>query len=126
MALNKVEKKAEKPAAPTTIVLELALYTNYTYKGFTYQKGKPYRFSRETAVDMLSEFDSGRPVWRVYNPPAPKTAPKVEVVDATAVEPVGIIDDPVREEDPKRRIEVGSDDEIRDILNPADEGNVTI
>ena len=129
MAL-KTEKTDVSPeatkAAPVqaTTVLELAMYKMYTWGGVTYEAGKPYRFRSQDAMMLLSETDMDRPIWKIYQQPKAKQVPKNEVVDATSahaslpVEELGGVPS-------EKRLEVGSDDEIADILNPSD-GDVTV
>jgi hypothetical protein len=128
MALKteKTETKApEQPVAPPqTTVLELALYKQYTWQGETYEKGKPYRFRSVDAMKLLAEQDTGRPVWKLYQAPKPRQAPVNEVVDATNVQ-AGPPELPVVTL-PSRRIDVGTDDEIKDILGADSGGDVTV
>lgn len=127
MAL-KTSEKADAPAAPETAVLELALYTQYTWQGVTYEKGKPYRFKLADAIQLMSEQDHGRPIWRKYRPPHIKQKAMEEVVDATMVQAPPSADEfgtLVATKDQKR-IEVGDDSEIADILNRDGGGDVTV
>jgi hypothetical protein len=127
MALKteKIEKTPEPAAKPDTTVLELALYTQYTWQGETYEKGKPYRFRTVDAMQLLAETDTGRPIWKLYQAPKPRVAPKNEVVDATGVQ-AGIPDEPVHFSPPRKRIEVGDDSEIQDILGKTEGGDITV
>jgi len=120
MALKteKVEKTPE-PVKPNTTVLELAMYTQYTWQGETYEKGKPYRFKTEDAMQLLAETDTGRPIWKLYQAPKPRVAPKNEVVDATGVK-AGTLDAAMGMPPASRRIDVGDDSEIKDILEGGD------
>jgi hypothetical protein len=129
-----IEKKAEasvvaNPLANTT-VLELSLYAKYTWGNVTYEKGKPYRFKNSDAMILMGELDHGRPIWRVYQPPVQRQAPRNEVVDATMISapvPVDEFGQSVGPRMPPKRIEVGDDSEIADILNPPDDNeNVTV
>lgn len=138
MALKTVSKKSEPAAAPApveeTALLELSLYTNYTWRGVTYEKGKPYRFRTNDAMTLMSELDHGRPVWKLYRPPLKKTQVVPDVVDATEIrtetageELMGVDPTTVK----PKRIDVGTDDEIKDILDRVgadeeDAGNVTV
>lgn len=130
MAL-KTEKKAEVPdePVPTTTVLELALYKVYTWGLNTYEQGKPYRFKNSDAMVLLAEQDTGRPVWKLYRKPVPKQAPKTEVVDATMVHAPVPVEEFVLKANgtvgPKR-IEIGDDSEIADILPVDSSDNVTV
>lgn len=126
MALKTAAKKPASPPVPEseTTVLELALYKIYTWGDTTYEKGKPYRFRNADALRLLAEQDLGRPVWKIYQPPRKKEAPKNEIVDATSVS-VGPEQDEFGDQTapiplPEKRIDVGSDDEIEDILNRPD------
>lgn len=103
-------------------MLELALYKIYTWGAMTYEAGKPYRFRNADAMILLAEQDLGRPIWKLWRKPVPKAAPKNEPVDVTMVHapipvnelgevstaPVGAPAD--------KRIDVGDDSEIADIL----------
>jgi hypothetical protein len=110
---------------PTTTVLELALYKKYTWQGTTYDAGKPYRFRNQDAMILLAEHDTGRPVWKIWRPAPPKEAPKNEVQDATSVQAQLPIEEPGVTL-PPRRIDVGDDSEIADILTVSNEGDVTV
>lgn len=133
MALKSPEKTEAPAVSPTanTTVLELALYKLYTWQGQTYEKGKPYRFKNNDAMILLGEHDTGRPVWRIYKPPTERKAPRNEIVDATRVQAQlptdefgAVLATPDRV---NKRIDVGTDDEIADILNrPDDGGDVTV
>lgn len=114
---------ADPKAAEPTMLLELTMYKNYALGGLTYERGKAYRFKQKEAMKLLRELDTGRPVWRIYKPPAPKKivrkevdATQVEVVDVTTVEPIHGVADVS-----KSRIDVGSDEEIADIIRAAEE-----
>jgi len=135
MALKSAEKPEEAPAVANphanTTVLELALYKIYTWQGVTYERGKPYRFKNSDAMILLGEHDHGRPVWRIYTPPTKKSAPRNEIVDATRVQAQLPVDEfgtvLVAPDTTKKRIDVGTDDEISDILSrPDDGGDVTV
>lgn len=123
MALKTPDAPA-KPAAEAedVMLLELALYSRYTRKRNTYIGGQVYKFKKADALQLLSETDTGRPIWKMYKKPvAKKQTATTTVMDATNVsiervgEPTnGLV--PVT--DTKKRIDVGNDDEIADILNP--------
>lgn len=127
------EKPPETPP-PATVMLELSLYTHYTWGGVTYEKGTAYRFTQTDALALLSEEDYGRPIWRRFTPPKPKRAVNMPVVDQTEVRAVRTrqsLEDaaysgaaPI----PGKRIDVGTDEEIADILaRPEDlSGDVTV
>lgn len=130
--------QAEKASLPDdSVLLSLAIYTHYTWGQQTYEKGKAYRFNRETAYSLLQEMDCGRPIWTIHRPARPKQAPKSQIVDATEVratrtrqslEDAALID-PSRTDSGAKRIDVGTDDEIEDILNRPDtesDGNITV
>ena len=136
MAL-KTEKPPEASVVaspmPNTTVLELALYKIYTWGPNTYEKGKPYRFKNSDAMILLAEHDLDRPVWKIYKPERPKQVVKPEIVDATMIAAPIQVDSlgepltPVGKLPPKR-IDVGTDNEIADILNRPDDssGDVTV
>lgn len=130
-------KTAEKAEAPVvtnpianTTVLELSLYTKYTWGNVTYEKGKPYRFKNSDAMVLLGERDTDRPIWKMYHAPAAKRAPRNEVVDATMINapvPVDEFGQSVMSLPASKRIEIGDDSEIADILNQQDgSGDVTV
>lgn len=122
----KTEKKSEAQAQPQdTIILELALYTNYTFRGIQFQKGVQYKFKREDALNLLSERDAERPVWKIYRPKLVKVErPKIE--DQTAIE-VPPPAEPIPGT-PPARLDIGTEEELAEIL--ADKGdaadNVTV
>jgi hypothetical protein len=122
-------KDPKGPREEPTILLELALYQHYRMNDVNYDKGIPYRFRTIEALQLLGVTDFSRPVWRLYQPPAQsrKKTPAELIKDATEVrlpeqvEPIHGVDSSTR------RIDVGTDDEIADILNrPDDAGNVTV
>ncbi len=118
------------------ILLELALYKNYTCGTgmdlMAYEAGKAYRFTQETAMALLSEQDHGRPIWRIYRPARVKTHQASPVVDATRVQATRTrqtVDQVLNPPDSgKKRIEVGDDAEIADLLpkDDADSGDVIV
>jgi len=127
-----VETKPQPTAPPpATTVLELALYKIYTWGGVTYEGGKPYRFNNIDAMRLLAEQDMERPVWKIHQPAKPKQAPKNEIVDATRNRVTNPVDElvetiPATIPSPKR-IDVGNDSEIADILaKTEDSGDVTV
>ena len=136
MALKTAEKvETQRPVDPTanTTVLELSLYTKYTWGNVTYEKGKPYRFKNSDAMVLLGERDLDRPIWKMYHPPAARQAPRNEIVDATmrsAPIPVDEFGQDVQLSAPPKpkRLDIGDDSEIADILNQQDDdgGNVTV
>lgn len=107
-----------QPEQEETVLLELALYTNYTWQGDMYEKGKAYRFKRSDAMQLLTETDFNRPVWKIYRAPVQKVTPKNIVIDATSIE-VRKVAEPIHGLGQKR-INVGDDSEIRDILTEGD------
>lgn len=134
MALKTAAEKAaalattEQPKTVQTTILELAMYKQYTWGGITYEAGKPYRFRSEDAMILLAETDADRPVWKIYSPPKIQQAPKNEVVDATLKRAVATPVDEIGL--PAKRIDVGSDSEIADILEQTtaldQQGDVTV
>lgn len=121
MALKTAEQKADASSPVQTTVLELAMYKQYTWQDVTYEKGKPYRFRTADAMILLQEQDAGRPVWKQYIAPKPRVAPRNEVVDATDQRTSG---EPIDVLTGGKRIEVGDDSEIKDILDAG--GDVTV
>jgi hypothetical protein len=120
------EAPATPPAAVQTTVLELALYKIYTWGGVSYEKGKPYRFTNSDAMILLAEQDLGRPVWKLYQKPVQRVAQENKVVDATTVRAPVPVDDigDVSSIPGEKRINVGDDSEIADILDRG--GDVTV
>lgn len=127
-------KPAAAPASRPTMKLELALYTIYNFQGFQYVKTNPatgqpmvYEFDQNVALNLLARQDMGRAIWKQHRP-KPVRRPESNVVKQVdlQVRPVG---EPIHGIDTTstsapRVIEVGSDDEIADILDRvnADEG----
>lgn len=108
------------PTAPAedTVLLESALYKNYNWRGTLYEKGKAYKFTRQTAITLLGEQDNGRNIWKLYRAPKPKAAPKNLVVDVTSVnmdqdlDPIhGVV---------ATRINIGDESEISDVVGGGD------
>lgn len=122
-----LKEKSPAPKPDDTVLLELALYSNYTWQGESYEKGKAYRFRQADAMALLGKEDFGRPVWRVYHPPVKKLEAQNLVVDATSIasqpeaEPIHGVAPPK-----PKRIDVGTDEEIADVLNRPDSGDVTV
>lgn len=111
MALKTTTKIADAvPAEAPTMVLELALYTNYTRDTNTFVKGEKYKFKADQAMALLQEADHGRPIWRVYREPA---KPKVQQgpVDVTKMVVTPIID-PIPGSVPENRIDIGDESEL--------------
>lgn len=125
MALKTPDNKPIAAPAEDVMLLELALYSRYTLKKNTYIGGQVYRFKRADAMQLLAEMDHGRPIWRQWRKPvAKKQTATTQVVDATAISvdrvgepPTGLVPD-----DPSKRIDVGTDEEIADILNKPEPG----
>lgn len=121
-----------EPRAPValTVVLELALYKHYTWGKDTYVQNQPYRFSQDVALRLLRETDAGRQVWKQYTPKPVKRVVRPVVEDATHVTvPIMDMSDVEIGADPNKRIEVGTDDEIRDVLTRPDDDdsdNITV
>jgi len=111
--------------ANETVLLELSMYTHYTWQNQTYEGGQAYRFSRETAMQLLGDLDHGRPIWRMHRAPRPKQQPKNLVIDATDVTAVRTREHLDGGVNPAKRIDVGTDEEIADVLNRG-EGDVTL
>jgi len=135
MALNKPqEKSVEQPKQEEkeTVLLELALYTNYNWHGTIFQKGKAYKFNKSDAINLLGQQDHAeRQIWKRYAPPV-RIRKKEEVLDATQVDMTASTEDAypdgLKSVEPKKRIEVGTDDEIADVLAEVakDPENVTV
>ena len=104
------------PPTPETIILELALYVNYTYNGKLYVKGTGYRFKRGDAINLLSERDFGRPIWKIFR--VEKPVPKREVIVDSTEDEVHTVAEPIPgtvEPTRQTRIEVGDDSELADL-----------
>jgi hypothetical protein len=125
MAL-KTERQVETRPPSDTAVLELALYKKYTWGTTTYEAGKPYRFRHQDAMVLLSEQDTGRPIWRLYTPERPKVVPSNEPQDKTWVQALPPVENLSVTPPPAKRIEIGDDSEIADILQTTSEGDVTV
>lgn len=135
MALKTPAVPAEPPVPVVpTVLLELALYTNYTRSGTVYEKGTAYKFTQEDALALLGEEDFGRPIWRRYQPPKPKRKAQMPIVDSTEVRAVrsrqSLEEAAYQGANPPqaKRITVGTDEEIADILNRPEDlsGDVTV
>jgi hypothetical protein len=133
MALKTAEKPVVAEPPVDTVTLELALYTQYTWGGTTYEKGTAYKFKRDDAMLLLSEQDHGRPIWKQYNPPKPKQPARTMVVDSTEMRAVRTrtsLEEAANMrpgQNTGKRIDVGTDEEIADVLNqPDDSGDVTV
>lgn len=115
---SKPAVKGESPAK--TIDLELVTYKRYHRGGRLYVAEQAYRFTEVQAAILLEEVDnsSGRPVWRRYKPKSAASVPELgikKVTDSTTAKVERIADDEMLSEAPKR-IDIGSDAEIADIL----------
>jgi hypothetical protein len=115
---SKPAVKVEQPVK--TIDLELVTYQRYHRGGRLYVAEQAYRFTEAQAVILLEEVDSStsRPVWRRYKPKAAAAVPELgikKVSDSTTAKVERIPEDEVFAEVPKR-IDIGSDAEISDIL----------
>ena len=130
-AAGKTPTTAPTQKADTTL-LELALFTNYTWGRNSYVKGKAYKFTTKDAMRLLAETDFGRPIWKIHTPAKAKEVQKNEPVDATMIsapEPVDEMGDLVPDAPSpvdEKRISIGDESEISDILNRDDPGNVTV
>lgn len=137
MALkSNVPSSGTPPTQPSavpqdTVLLELSMYTNYTWRGHTFHKGKAYRFSRDDAMRLLSERDCERPVWKMYQKPAPKVVHENTEIDATQIMSEAVDMSMGKAKIENKRIDIGTDDELKaeGILPPDDDeggGNVTV
>lgn len=137
MALKTGEKPVNAtPPVDDGVLLELAMYAHYTWEGVTYESGTAYKFRRDDAIQLLGDQDYGRPIWKRYNPPKAKTEPRMPIVDQTSVtairarvtlEEASLLGTP--DANKPKRIDVGTDDEIADILNRPEvdaSGDVTV
>jgi hypothetical protein len=124
-AVQDAQAKKAVLAGPRTgtLMLELALYKRYHWKGALYEAGVIYKVSREQAVEMLQEEDSGRPIWKVHRKVEKEsTRPKLKLDEDGAVDLSKFDLDkpdtlPLGEEHKKpKRIDIGNDDEIADLL----------
>ena len=117
-------KVGEMRAEATPVLLELTHFKRYYRMGVMYESGQIYRFTSEQAVQLLSEQDNGRAVWRVHrgaqvelSPAARKEASIVDLTERVIVaQPVS--DDPTFVT--PKRIEIGNDEEIESILSTGD------
>lgn len=131
---------AGQPQENVEVVLVGAV--RYGYSGRIYQKGVRYLFNDSDARALLGlRLDNGKPVFVRANPiePVVEVKPEVQVVDMTSTKvgtskvlgkrPTPAATDVVKNEapDPKARVDVGSDDELREmgIKLPTDEGSVS-
>jgi hypothetical protein len=121
----------EKPAiAPVQeyIILELAYYKRYTrgVTGTPYEADKAYRFKAEQAAILLEEVEepSGRPIWRRYKPKTNPQRIKVPEGHKQTMDAASDIIKPLESPDTAitKGIQIGSDDEIKEILGSAEEG----
>lgn len=130
MALKTEKPPEAPPAPPETTVLELAMYKKYTWQGTTYEGGKPYRFRNADALRLMSERDHDRPIWKVHRPVRRKEVIADEIVDATMVQvnpPMDEFGAVIVAKEPSKRIDIGDDSEIQDILSQVStEGDVTV
>jgi hypothetical protein len=111
------------------VSLELAIYKRYTRGGLLYESDKFYNFTAEQASILLQETEdnTGRPIWRRYKAGQQKVVTQVvnekKGVDATGDK---IVPDQRDAEDLEamglKKIEIGSDDEISDILQNVNQG----
>lgn len=128
MAIKVSKQDAVAPEA--TVVLDLAVYERYNRLGELYEKGVGYVFSQEQANVLLAEqeADSGSPVWKIY---VSKKAAEVERAPREP-EPVdktrAVVEVLESEEMPgkTRRIDIGDDSEIEELLGNADDDTVTV
>lgn len=134
MALKTGETLPPAPPNVETVLLELTMYNHYTWGGVTYERGTAYKFRRDDAMLLMSEMDHGRPIWRQFRPIKPKGQPRMPIVDSTEVKAVrtrtSLEEASHLGTNTGKRIEVGTDDEIADILNVPDDsdlsGDVTV
>jgi hypothetical protein len=119
----------QKTSTDETTVLELALYKIFTWQDRKFEAGKPYRFRNEDAIVLMGERDHDRPIWKLYRPPVVRQSTQPVIVDATSIQPTPPMNEfgePVTPKEQKR-IEIGDDSEISDILEQAgSEGDVTV
>lgn len=101
------------------VELELSVYKRYSRQGTVYEAAQAYRFTEEQASVLLREIaDDGRPLWRRYTPrPIQQqlNSGVKNVVDATQNK-VKDISDPDGNLISQKRIEIGTEEEIKELL----------
>lgn len=124
---NQLPVAAPVRVVPTgPVALELAIYKRYirVAGGQLYEGDKYYNFTPEQAAILLQETEdnTGRPIWRRYK----VGQQKVIVVDPTNKAGIDATGDKIAADSRDQseldaqgttRIEIGTDDEIADILN---------
>lgn len=115
--------KAATPvaAAVKTLLLELALYQRYATDGRIYEAGTVYEFTDSVALEKLQEVEeSGRPLWKLHKTPktgegeAPAPKPRAVKVDLTPA-PAADGTAAVVEDKASKRIEIGSEEELKEL-----------
>jgi hypothetical protein len=118
-------KKAETIEAVETFPLQLGIYQRYAQGGRVYEAGVVYDFPKETALDLMTEEDNGRPLWKVYRPKKAEQEAQTEPVkrvNVTKPGKVAVAEVPAVEVEAKR-LEIGSDEELTELgLNIAHDG----
>ena len=119
-----LRSKVDKPETMPLIELELAIYKRYTRGASTFEAGKVYRFTQEQAMQLLTEQDNHRSVWKVYRPGAapltPEQRKEASVVDYSE-RPLNVLsetDDPTVLK--PKAVEIGNEEEIASILATGD------
>jgi len=110
-----------KPVERKMELLELVAYKRYHRGGHLYTDDNAYSFTLEQAEILLEEIDeqTQRPIWRRYKP---KTQAMVQAqAQIAGTKPtINAVSDDVKalavSEERQGRIDVGSDEEIADIL----------
>jgi hypothetical protein len=115
---------AAAPEPVRKVALCLAIYQRYHRAGQLFEAGIPYNFTEEQAETLLEEVEDGseNPIWKRYKRKSEVQRVQVEAngdlipVDMTAsvVKELGAVD----ENAPSKRIEIGDDSELAEILGP--------
>jgi hypothetical protein len=113
------------PQSVPTLTLTLNMYKNYSRNGVQYKAGVQYKFKRDSAMVLLEETDAGRPVWKIWRAPVVRKATATQV-DQSAVEiqPIVESDPVVADAVAAKKIEIGGEDEIEDLLSRPDDVTV--
>lgn len=127
MAVTLGTKEVVKaPEAPVTIVLELAIYTRYwrSANRRLYDNEHAYRFTEEQARILLAEKeeDTGRFIWKRYKPkPTAASLQPVPEGHKAIIETADSITEITRPDADidqlgsiPKRLDIGSDDELRE------------
>jgi hypothetical protein len=118
------EKATSGQAKTETVKVELALYNRYNRRGTHFEKGVVYKMSTRQALELLSETDHGRQIFKLHASAKSVQKPKNKNLDETGAVDLSAkdlnkptVDTPDGDNKTKEnRIDIGDESEILEVV----------